>query len=657
MNKKIRKIAFIYKLQSQLNNNRVVNFRDALEKENIECRIFDHSVNLIDSDFIPDCVIISDLQEAKLTPYPTYGILNDLPAFTFSRKRFVRNILTYDGYLTSSSMIKKTLEDTLFSARKLGSGIKDFLLSPAISSNAEIDFTNADAAIILERTQVKNLPAILRNLNRQDLVTIYSYKDTDRQNLARFPELPGEGSKFTSGIFRKHGAGICLNSCNDLNSIISYQLLEIIASGAIAITNYSEYLHGIFGDNLLYIPNHYNQKECIRKIRQHTDWIRQNPGSAAKKAKQACDMLRKRFSIKQQLDILNELHQETLVSKGYILPPEERTGDLPSVSYIMRTGGEPEYINRTLDSLANQSFPGIEVIFVLYKPLKNLEEIKKRYKGKLKFRVVEDFGQLRSTGITTGMKNIDTDYFGMIDDDDTIHPNHVYTMIKTLQYHNNLDWRGEVKLAYSGSYYDSEAMGFGESPEWHDEFLEHSPKRRMVEHFRFYDPDLMAQNQWYMMSNSWLAHKSLIDHELVRDTETHSHEDLYFEQQFALRTFFAFSCEMTAAHFFHGQNSTIVDKHRNETDVFRHMVSMHLRLFPTARFYRTYCVAEQNAITAMAVPQAPEPKYLEGGAVKHMKYNEVSISSLYRKFRYVIQTQGKKAAIKKVAHYVLKTNK
>jgi hypothetical protein len=51
------------------------------------------------NQFAPDLVICLHFRVPKLTKYPTYGCFWDPPAFFESDPQFIKNILSYDGYL------------------------------------------------------------------------------------------------------------------------------------------------------------------------------------------------------------------------------------------------------------------------------------------------------------------------------------------------------------------------------------------------------------------------------------------------------------------------------------------------------------------------------------------------------------------------------
>jgi hypothetical protein len=138
----------------------------------------------------------------------------------------------------------------------------------------------------------------------------------------------------------------------------------------------------------------------------------------------------------------------------------------------------------------------------------------------------------------------------------------------------------------------------------------------VLEHYRFYNAEEMAQHFWYVMSNGWLAHRDVIDDEVLADPETDTCEDLYFELQFAQRTHFAFSGETTAIHHYHSSgNSTFVDAHRHEYDTLRHGLRTHMRTFPRMTQYRSHLTGREAPneppyhISPFVPPWPPAPGY------------------------------------------------
>ena len=406
----IKKIAILAPKSEK--NQQAKNLLSALAaSKGWDSKVF-HTSDLITA-FQPDCVIALSPEDAKLTPYPTYGYL-DRPAQDYlSLPRYIRNLMTYDGYLTDNAELRQMLDDLMFGARKLDSSIT----------------------------------------NPEDLAA---------------------------------------------------------------------------------------------------------------------------------------LHATTLVKKGYVAAPQEYSERLPSITYIIRTGGRHrQFLERALDSLIAQNYPNIKVIFCIYKKFDYLNEIIAHYPA-LDITAILREKSIRSTAICDGLAAVKTDLFGLFDDDDELHPNHVRSLVNALTYHQLRDWRQDIGLVYSGSIIINDSSEVYENSEYRDLKLKNRHEKRVIEHFRFYRPNEMSQHNWYMMSNAWLAKASLIDSELLTDPLIDTCEDLYFELQMAQRTHFAFSVEVTAIHHFHGTNSTLVDNERHLPDTQRIALRNFSRTLNSENVYDTH---------------------------------------------------------------------
>lgn len=568
---------------------RVARLRTAFARMGIAFELFDKS-EAIDA-FAPDCVLVASPQDAKLTKFPTYGLI-DQPMHAFLNvPRFVRNLLTYDGHLTTSPVLKQIVGDLVFSARKLDTGTAFFGITFPLTvcelpmpADPKLCYVASD----LTRT---HFDALLERLAREGVLRLHGAEGRWTGRLAgAYAGTPATDAEAVLGAYRAAGVGLCLNACDDLNKLISPRLLEIVASGAVAVANRSDHLAETFGDTLLYIDPAATIEAARSEILAHLAWVKANPEEAQRKAIRAHRVFADKFALERLVPNLVELHQRTLVAKGYAPAPGERAETLPSVSIIMRTGGRSRpFLERALDSLAAQRYPNLQVIFVLHKRFDWMDEVIAKYAPALGFKIVEALGSLRSTAIVRGMEAVDTDLFGMLDDDDEVLPNHVRTLVKTLRHHDRRDWRGNIRFAYASSFIISDGRIFEEWKQWRDPFLENRGELRVMEHYRFYNSEEMSQHLWYLMSNSWLAHRSLIDDEVLADPETDTCEDLYFALQFAQRTHFAFSAETTAIHHYHSEgNSTFTDAHRHQYDTLRHGVRTHMRSFAKMTPYNSH---------------------------------------------------------------------
>ncbi len=159
-------------------------------------------------------------------------------------------------------------------------------------------------------------------------------------------------------------------------------------------------------------------------------------------------------------DLLASLLAEIRATSGFI---PAATG--PSVDYVVRVGGRDiGFIRRCLDSLAAQTAPGIGVILVRYAPVPGLEAEMERQRPHFRRLDLIDVPApvTRSTCLWAGLRSVEADLFGMLDDDDALHPNHVASLAP-------LALAGSVAIAGSVQVWDDAT---GPTPPA-DPFFEH----------------------------------------------------------------------------------------------------------------------------------------------------------------------------------------
>lgn len=109
----------------------------------------------------------------------------------------------------------------------------------------------------------------------------------------------------------------------------------------------------------------------------------------------------------------------------------------PSVAVITRTKDRPLLLERAIKSVMNQSFEGLMMVIVndggSPKPI---EELLRKHKRLIAGRV-KLINNESSTGMenaaNTGVKNSDSKYIAMLDDDDTWHPDFLKTTVEFLE--------------------------------------------------------------------------------------------------------------------------------------------------------------------------------------------------------------------------------
>ena len=138
-----------------------------------------------------------------------------------------------------------------------------------------------------------------------------------------------------------------------------------------------------------------------------------------------------------------------LVSRARIaagVDPDPELSQL-TVDYIVRVGGrDRRYVARCLASLAGQTAGRIGVILVRYGEVSGLDEEIATLSDRLRRVLIIDVppDSCRSTSLWAGIQAVDASCFGMLDDDDALHPNHVATLLSLFR-------TQDAGVAYSGS--------------------------------------------------------------------------------------------------------------------------------------------------------------------------------------------------------------
>lgn len=153
------------------------------------------------------------------------------------------------------------------------------------------------------------------------------------------------------------------------------------------------------------------------------------------------------------------LADDVRASAGFNPAPTRADGpaiNYPATDYIVRVGGRDiRFVRRCLDSLAAQSVPGVGAILVRHGPVAGLEELMAAYRPHLRRLSLLDVAGLttRSACLWVGLAAVKADLFGMLDDDDALHPNHVASLAP-------MALAGSVAIAGSVQVWDDAAGPF-----------------------------------------------------------------------------------------------------------------------------------------------------------------------------------------------------
>jgi glycosyltransferase involved in cell wall biosynthesis len=529
--------------------------------------------------FKPDFVLALHFQTPKLTSFPTYGCMWNPTIFFEQYDEYNRvdqakkNILSYDGYLSSSDQINTWLKDILYRTEK-----KHFICSGFYTSCHQIPYQqpqieDPNVAYIGTNWDGWRYQELFEHLDKESYTQIYGPSEAwEYLRLSYKKILPFDGVSVTS-ILNQAGIGLCLHKEEHINaSVPSMRIFEIVASGALAICSEHPFIRRAFGDSVFYLDSNLSSQDQVVQISGYVKWISDNRQKALEMSLRAHQIFMTEYSLENLLLKIVPYHQKLISEKGFVVSNNSIEDNQKIVEIIVRAGDRNEQtVQRCLDSIANQTYFNIRIILVVYRPLLYLDSLITKYKSKLEFKIISsEISGFRSTQLMAGLNAVSADYFGILDDDDIMYPNHICSLI------NILDHNSAVGVAYSGSVRT-----------WESEKLDTKLDSSILEYFEPFDINRFLSFDNFIVSNSFLARAELLDRDILEDPLLEVAEDLFLLVNLCRKTKFLFSYEATCRFYWRSSkedNSRFIDDKiwKNSAERLRNM--FWKKDFPQSQF-------------------------------------------------------------------------
>ena len=225
--------------------------------------------------------------------------------------------------------------------------------------------------------------------------------------------------------------------------------------------------------------------------------------------------------------------------QGHALGTDALPDTMPKVSVIIRTKNRPKSLRAALVSVACQTHRDIELV-VVNDGGEDVEAIVSAYaNGSISHLVYHacPFGMGRAAAANAGLEQAQGDWLMFLDDDDSISPSHIATLLAKAQQ------RPFPRVVYSGVR-GIDAQG-RDMQLWN---LPYSATR------------LLRGN--FLPIHAVLFQRSLLGSDVRFDPNFEIYEDWDFWSQLARKTAFASTNEITATYYLCGDSGTWDDQHR-----------------------------------------------------------------------------------------------
>lgn len=389
--------------------------------------------------FDPDFVVTISFQAPKLTRYPTYGLM-DVPVSLIKHvPRFVRNVLSYDGYMTISSSVKDWLKQLCAANNK-----KIHLAHSAFSVQATqfepVNFATAVAMYIGTNWDGARHADLFKLLSSGEYLKCYG----PESKWANYPKslysgpIPFDGTSVLKA-YHQSGIGLCIgHPVFDKEGVPSSRTFEISAASALPICSNIDLNRHLYGDSAFYLDLNLSTNELAEQLIEYVQWIRTNPSLAQEMARHAHDIFSKKLSMEFYLNNLIDMHHKVLFENNHrpaVKTPAAKTivkalSAKPKITYILAVKHVDYRSQPILNDLLNQAYENIDIILLAHNAADILNthfmglDLKKLNISAIPYQGIETNAEILSS-----LQNNKSEWFSVLTCDDRIFPNHSAALI------------------------------------------------------------------------------------------------------------------------------------------------------------------------------------------------------------------------------------
>ncbi|MBV9506428.1 MAG: glycosyltransferase family 1 protein [Acidobacteriia bacterium] len=222
-------------------------------------------------------------------------------------RKFTRNILTHDDFLSCSSPWADDHVRRMISGDPKREGPELSLyhslsepILPPTTGEGKLFYAGINWERVSKKPQRHG--ELLKLLDRSGELRIYGPKKFQGVNVwAGYKSyqgpVPFDGVSIVR-LINKAGISLVLSSdAHRQSELMSSRLFESLAAGAVIISDENAFARRFFGKTLLYIDTSLRPDEVHAQVQSHLDWIAAEPAKAQELAKQAQEIFLQEFSL------------------------------------------------------------------------------------------------------------------------------------------------------------------------------------------------------------------------------------------------------------------------------------------------------------------------------------------------------------------------
>lgn len=476
----------------------------------------------------PDFVLATHEFTAKLTPYVTFGLMWSPPIFYQNDSNRIKSILSYDGYLVGSTKVREFLNDITSGFPNNRKPSSDFLFLPSCQKWKNItESRREERSLVYAGIHWDGMRhgSLFYNLHKHGLLNAYGPSDSwSHVEDSYLGTIPFDGDSMMH-IIAKHGISLCIHKKEHwLANTPSMRLFEAAAVENLIISDDIAFAKEVFGESAFYIDSSLADVDKADFIRGKIEWANTHPRKATEMAVASREIFERNWSLEVLLSKVCDF-SSTIRNQHNCIPDSPLTFILPTIDVIIRCGSRPEsYVKRAIECVLSQKYVNPRVILTDFSNDQAFREFAASYHEKVKYISSPQTG-FRSTSLWDGFRKVDAEYFGVLDDDDTVDQDHWHRLITAIKEDDGLlnrsfSYSGVIRVEEDGAFID--AVNFGGPL---GQIIKENRELRFLD---FYDPDRLLVLDNYIQSNAWVALGSTLRKINLEDPRLVVAEDMYF---------------------------------------------------------------------------------------------------------------------------------
>lgn len=567
-------------------------------------------------DCNPDFVLANHEFSPKLTPHFTVGTMWGPYSYVLKDARKLRAVLSYDAYLVGSRKVGNFL-DSLEAATGVHKPRSDFSFLPTALASDFPDRSDIDIrtlAYVGVHWDGLRHNELLKRLHEECLINIYgpprSWKDYSASYRGA---IPFDGEKVTLTL-REHGVVLCIHKDEHrIADTPSMRMFESAAAGCVLIVDEIPFARRVLGDSVFHIDLRDPPEVNLEKIRAVLQWVAKNPAEATSMARRSHALLNRDYSIETLLhktcdfvaQCQNDLERrDDRTRRQFALDGPDAVTRQPLIDVIVRSGSrDVSKLRRALRAIAAQTVGTYRVLLVDYKGRKDIADCAvSECTARMKIDYVrsEDTG-MRSTSLWCGLNAVRAPFFAMLDDDDSIMPNHFANLLDLARQ------EPEHVLYYSGAVlYEEEPGHFMHPVNFSGPLGVELEERRELKFLDTFNFARICEFDNFILTNSWIARSTALDTKTLRDPGYVVAEDIYLYFMLARSGTFKLYPSATAIWHFRSTSKDNSMLGVSQT-VWDNDVGKMLLRVSQERMYNGLTVAEMRQMLNLPAPKVTEP--------------------------------------------------